>query len=203
MTQYTTALTGARTCRALGGALALALISAAAQATPTPPVELDNPSIEQQLQNLDLMLRGSNQKQEEIRKQAIRSSMQLGAFLCAQIQRDDAVLTQLDTRYNESCALADAAQSCEAQAAELGEYRQRFEDLGHYYASNLVEAVSLYGQTAIEKQIPVMILLVENNQRLVPLTLHFAVHLANQQMYFNSYHTITTNQWLAHCQAPR
>lgn len=215
MTKNTTWPTGVRTGFAQCSVLALACVSAASFATPAAPapapaptappepVELDNPSIKEQLQNLDLILRASNQKQEEIRKQAIRSNMQLGAFLCAQIQRDDAVLTQLDTFYNDSCTEPNAPQACEAQAAELSEYRQRFADLGHYYASNLVEAVSLYGQTAIEQQIPAMSLLIENNQRLAPLALDFAAHLANQQLYFDTYNTIDTHQWLARCQAPR
>lgn len=163
---------------------------------------VEDKALKEQLKDIENQLRASNQQQEEARNQAIRASLNLGAFLCTKMLDDGQYLEFLENNYSMSCMNEEPASTCPARKAKLIEQQERLEKLGNYYASSLIDAANLYGQPAIKAQVPVMNELIERNKRLKELKPYLDTHWENQQLYFNT-QQIKTNQWLNNCKAVR
>lgn len=161
---------------------------------------VDDQILKDQLKNLENQLRASNQQQEEARDQAIRASLNLGAFLCTKMLDDGKYLDFLQHNYSLNCAAEGDDPSCPMRKEKLEEQQDRLHKLSRYYASSLVDAGMLYGQPLLAKQVPVMKEIVASNKQLKELAPYLNAHWNNQQSFLKN-QKINTNAWLDTCKA--
>lgn len=159
---------------------------------------VEDKALKAKLKTLENQLRASNQQQEEARDQAIRASLNLGAFLCTKMLDDGRYLDFLQHNYELNCTAELQDSSCDMRKAKLMEQEDRLHKLSRYYASSLVESASLYGEKAISSQIPVMQELIGRNRQLKELAPYLATHWKNQQQYLQQ-QKIDTKKWLDSC----
>lgn len=162
--------------------------------------KVEDKKLKEQLKELENALRASNQKQEEARDQAIRSSLNLGAFLCTKLLDDGKNLDFLRRNYEMTCKGENAigGDSCKPRQAKLAEQENRVSKLGTYYASHLVESSSLYGEALLEKQMPLLQDLLSKNPQLRELEPYLKTHWANSKIYFK-HKKVDANGWLNTC----
>lgn len=163
---------------------------------------IEDKVLKDKLKNVESQLRASNQQQEEARNQAIRASLNLGAFLCTKMLDDGQFFDFLEKNYALVCEGEESSDTCIKRKAKLDEQQERLSKLSRYYASSLIDAATLYGQSAIKQQVPVMNELIERNKQLNELKPYLAQHWENQQFFFNK-QQINTNQWLNNCKTVR
>lgn len=162
--------------------------------------KVEDKKLKEQLKELEKELRASNQKQEEARDQAIRSSLSLGAFLCTKLLDDGKNLEFLQRNYEMTCKGANATggESCKPRQAKLTEQENRVSKLGTYYASHLVDSSSLYGEALLEKQVPLLQNLLSKNPQLHELEPYLKTHWVNSKTYFKN-KKVDANGWLNTC----
>lgn len=156
--------------------------------------------LKEQLKNLENQLRASNQQQEEARDQAIRASLNLGAFLCTKMLDDGRYLDFLQKNYNLNCSGAEKDPSCPMRLSKLDEQKDRLHKLSRYYASSLVESATLYGEPLLAKQVPVIGEIIGRNKQLQELKPYLQSHWTNQQGFLKT-QKIDTEAWLQRCKA--
>ncbi|WP_414705808.1 SUMF1/EgtB/PvdO family nonheme iron enzyme [Pseudomonas sp.] len=161
---------------------------------------VDDKALKEKLQALESQLRAANQQQEENRDQAIRASLNLGAFLCTKMLDDGQYLDFMQQNYTVTCEGSDKDSTCDKRKAKLDEQQIRVHKLGLYYASSLVESASLYGQPLLEKQVPVMDEIMDRNKQLQSLKPYLKTHWANQKVFLQK-QKIDADAWLAACKA--
>lgn len=153
-----------------------------------------------QLKTVENQLRASNQQQQEARDQAIRASLNLGAFLCTKMLDDGQYLDFLQKNYAANCKAGEEDPTCGMRKSKLDEQSARLHKLSRYYASSLVESGSLYGKSLLEAQVPVLEGVLTTNNNLKELTPYLRAHWANQVSFLKS-QKIDTNAWLNSCKA--
>lgn len=156
--------------------------------------------LKEKLKTVENELRASNQKQKEASDQAIRASLNLGAFLCTKMLDDGVYLDFLQKNYELNCKDEEQENSCQMRQAKLTEQDDRLHKLSRYYASSLVESASLYGEKSIASQVPVMQELIGRNSQLKELAPYLASHWQNQQQYLKN-QKINTKKWLDNCKS--
>lgn len=161
---------------------------------------VEDKELKDKLKSVENQLRASNQQQKEARDQAIRASLNLGAFLCTKMLDDGQYLDFLANNYKLNCEVDDPDSSCTMRKEKLDEQKDRLHKLSRYYASSLVDAATLYGQDSIQQQVPVMEELITRNKQLQELKPYLATHWKNQQLFLQK-QQINTNQWLENCKA--
>ncbi len=161
---------------------------------------VEDKGLKEQLKSLENQLRASNQQQEEARDQAIRASLNLGAFLCTKMLDDGIYLDFLQKNYDLNCSGDEADASCPMRADKLDEQKDRLHKLSRYYASSLVESASLYGEPHLARQVPVLQTIIASNRQLQELSPYLKSHWSNQQAFLKT-QKIDTKAWLEHCKA--
>ena len=159
---------------------------------------VEDKALKEKLQALENQLRASNQQQEETRDQAIRASLNLGAFLCTKMLDDGQYVDFLQKNYKLNCESADKDASCDMRKGKLAEQKDRLHKLSRYYASSLVESATLYGQPLLETQVPVMEEILTRNKQLQDLKPYLRTHWANQKAFLQK-QKIGTEAWLTSC----
>ena len=159
--------------------------------------DINDSKLKSKLKELESQLRASNQKQQEERGQSIRASLNLGAFLCTKLQDDGQFLEFLNNNYKLLCS-NKKDQTCEARRQKLDEQQDRLHQITSYYSSSLVDAASLYGETAIEKEVSVFNQIITINKKLSPLKPFLATHWNNQKSFLHD-GKININRWLENC----
>jgi hypothetical protein len=159
---------------------------------------VEDKALKEKLQALENKLRASNQQQEETRDQAIRASLNLGAFLCTKMLDDGQYVDFLQKNYKLNCESADKDASCDMRKGKLDEQKDRLHKLSRYYASSLVESATLYGQPLLETQVPVMEEIITRNKQLQDLKPYLRTHWANQKAFLQK-QKIDTEAWLNSC----
>jgi hypothetical protein len=159
---------------------------------------VEDKALKEKLQALESQLRASNQQQEETRDQAIRASLNLGAFLCTKMLDDGQYVDFLQKNYKLNCEGADKDASCDMRKGKLEEQKDRLHKLSRYYASSLVESATLYGQPLLETQVPVMEEIISRNKQLQDLKPYLRTHWANQKAFLQK-QKIDTEAWLTSC----
>ncbi len=117
---------------------------------------VEDEALKNQLKTVENQLRASNQQQQEARDQAIRASLNLGAFLCTKMLDDGQYLDFLQKNYASNCKAGEEDPTCGVRKVKLEEQQERLHKLSRYYASSLVESGSLYGKDLLEAQAPVL-----------------------------------------------
>ena len=159
---------------------------------------VEDKALKDKLKALENQLRASNQQQEETRDQAIRASLNLGAFLCTKMLDDGQYVDFLQKNYKLNCEGADKDASCDMRKGKLEEQKDRLHKLSRYYASSLVESATLYGQPLLETQVPVMEEIITRNKQLQDLKPYLRTHWANQKAFLQK-QKIDTEAWLTSC----
>jgi len=159
---------------------------------------VEDKALKEKLQALENQLRASNQQQEETRDQAIRASLNLGAFLCTKMLDDGQYVDFLQKNYKLNCEGTDKDASCDMRKTKLDEQKDRLHKLSRYYASSLVESATLYGQPLLEPQVPVMEEIISRNKQLQDLKPYLRTHWANQKAFLQK-QKIDTQAWLNSC----
>jgi hypothetical protein len=119
---------------------------------------VEDAALKQQLEKLRGDLRANTQARDEQRDQAIRSELQLGAFLCTKLKDDGLFLDTLDGNYSRSCGEGseEPASRCEARKQQLQGHRQVLDFMLNYYADTVVSAALNYTLITVEPQVDVV-----------------------------------------------
>lgn len=169
-----------------------------AQALGTLASTVEDEALKEKLKALENQLRASNQQQEESRDQAIRASLNLGAFLCTKMLDDGKYLDFLQKNYDLNCAAAEQDASCPMRKGKLDEQKDRLHKLSRYYASSLVDASTLYGEPLLARQVPILGEIIARNEQLKELKPYLQTHWVNQQAFLKT-QKIDTDAWLNRC----
>lgn len=161
---------------------------------------IEDEVLKEKLKMLENQLRASNQQQEETRDQAIRASLNLGAFLCTKMLDDGKYLDFLQKNYELNCTATDQDTSCPMRKGKLDEQHDRIHKLSRYYASSLVDSATLYGEQLLARQIPIMGEIIARNEQLKELKPYLQTHWVNQQAFLKT-QKIDTDAWLSGCKA--
>ena len=161
---------------------------------------VEDDALQEQLQSLERQLRASNQRQEEARNQAIRASLNLGAFLCTKLEDDGVFFDFLADNYRLNCEGDNPDASCAMREARLTEQEQRLQGLSRYYASSLVESATLYGSEPIAHQVEVFGEILSRNPQLSGLSPYLQTYWQHQRQYLED-QRITAEAWLESCKA--
>ncbi|MGB5956970.1 formylglycine-generating enzyme family protein [Pseudomonas sp.] len=159
---------------------------------------VEDEALKTQLKTVENQLRASNQQQQEARDQAIRASLNLGAFLCTKMLDDGQYLDFLQKNYASNCKAGEEDPTCGVRKVKLEEQEQRLHKLSRYYASSLVESGSLYGKDLIEAQVPVLDGSFKTNKNLKELSPYLQTHWANQVSFLKT-QKIDATAWLNKC----
>ncbi|MFK3816285.1 formylglycine-generating enzyme family protein [Pseudomonas sp. NPDC089407] len=159
---------------------------------------VEDQALKTQLKTVEGQLRASNQQQQEARDQAIRASLNLGAFLCTKMLDDGQYLDFLQKNYASNCKAGEEDPTCGVRKVKLEEQEQRLHKLSRYYASSLVESGSLYGKDLIEAQVPVLDGSLKANKNLKELSPYLQTHWANQVSFLKT-QKIDATTWLNTC----
>ena len=162
--------------------------------------KVDDQGLKDQLKTVENQLRASNQQQQEARDQAIRASLNLGAFLCTKMLDDGQYLDFLQKNYASNCKAGEEDPTCGMRKTKLEEQSTRLHKLSRYYASSLVESGSLYGKPLLEAQVPVLEGTLKANKNLKELMPYLRTHWANQAEFLKT-QKIDTAAWLNSCKA--
>lgn len=161
---------------------------------------IEDNALQEQLQSLERQLRASNQRQEEARNQAIRASLNLGAFLCTKLEDDGVFFDFLTDNYRLNCEVDNPDTSCAMRETRLTEQEQRLQGLSRYYASSLVESATLYGKEPLAQQVEVFAEILSRNAQLSELGPYLQTYWLHQRQYLEN-QRITTEAWLESCKA--
>jgi len=113
--------------------------------------------LKKELEKLRAELRANGQLRDEQRDQAIRTSLQLGAFLCTKMKDDGEFLDRLNQLYSKTCA-ADSQldANCSRRQEQLGQHQKALDFISSYYADTLVDMGTTYNKSLIDPQIAVV-----------------------------------------------
>lgn len=162
--------------------------------------KVEDRALKEQLKDLEGKLRASNQKQEEARDQAIRASLNLGAFLCTKLRDDGRYVQFVQKTYDDLCAATPEAGECKKSRENIEKRRYELGEATQYYASSLVDAATLYGKDNIARQVPVISSTFEQNEKLKGLAPYLKIYWGHQQAYLKSW-KVDREGWLAACVA--
>ena len=143
------------------------------------------------------LLRAANQERDEQRASAIRSALQLGAFLCTNV-------SDLHAKVETDTVALNALNGVEGLEGLLKEAEITFEEsekardfVLQYYADNLVSTASTYPKSSIEEQLKQTHALVNRNQK-ANLTQYVDQYWSHLKQYYSD-NKVTRNNWLQEC----
>jgi formylglycine-generating enzyme required for sulfatase activity len=157
--------------------------------------------LKQQLEKLRSDLRAHTQARDEQRDQAIRSELQLGAFLCTKIKDDGLFLDTLEGNFSQSCGVnsTQPKERCEKRTKQIEAHRNVLNFVLNYYADTVVSGALNYKPNDIKSQVTV----VEQQmsaRRKNNLREYLNTHWNNLKGYINS-GKVERSQWLINCKS--
>lgn len=161
---------------------------------------VDDTKLKQQLEKLRSELRANIQVRDEQRDRAIRSSLQLGAFLCTKLKDDGLFYDHLTRFYKLDCDKPDAdATICTKRKDQLDNHKNTLDFILNYYADTVVDAGLNYDPQLIAPQLEVTSqeLTARGKNNLVTFLEHHWSHL---KQYFQS-GKVARQQWLDTCKS--
>ena len=119
--------------------------------------KVQDDGLKKELEKLRAELRANGQLRDEQRDQAIRTSLQLGAFLCTKMKDDGEFLDRLNQLYSKTCA-ADSQldANCSRRQEQLCQHQKALDFISSYYADTLVDMGTTYNKSLIDPQIGVV-----------------------------------------------
>lgn len=161
---------------------------------------MQDDAVKKQLEKLNNDLRANIQARDEQRDQAIRSSLQLGAFLCTKLKDDGAFHDRLAGLYKSNCEDNSApSTTCPNRKQQMDDQKKALDFILNYYADTLVDTSMTYNEKLVQPQISV------TGQQLSArgknnLRAYLDTHWKNLQGYLNT-GKIARQQWLDACKS--
>lgn len=157
--------------------------------------------LKKQLEKLRNDLRANTQARDEQRDQAIRSELQLGAFLCTKLKDDGLFLDTLEGNFERSCGAnsEEPAARCEARKEQLEGHRKVLDFMLNYYADTVVSAGLNYTAATIEPQVDVVAQQMAARSK-SNLRDYLNNHWKNLSAYMKN-GKVTRSQWLDSCKS--
>ncbi|WP_373818517.1 formylglycine-generating enzyme family protein [Glaesserella sp.] len=156
---------------------------------------VENQELKNKLKELEDALRASNQQKDEQRDHAIRSALQLGAFLCTDIQN---IHNQfLDNKDRQEYACTAKLESCDSwtERTQLSQAERDF--VLKYYADSVVETANTYNKENVEKQVAHTIDKLKNQQK-NNVDKYINLYWNHLSTYYNN-GKVERNNWLNAC----
>jgi hypothetical protein len=117
--------------------------------------QTDDDAVQNELNAVRDRLRSANQVAQEQRERAMRSSLQLGAFLCTQLNQMGRHVERGRAFIAHSCKAENplsTEQTCQQMSASLAQSEKALDVVLGLYSDSIVELGSIYAQTALEAQ---------------------------------------------------
>jgi hypothetical protein len=158
-------------------------------------------ALKQQLEKLRGDLRANTQARDEQRDQAIRSELQLGAFLCTKLKDDGMFLDTLEGNYKRSCGAGedDSMSRCDARKEQLEGHRKVLDFMLNYYADTVVSGALNYTPATVEPQVSVVAQQMAARSK-SNLRSYLDTHWKNLNGYMKS-GKVARSQWLESCKS--
>lgn len=119
--------------------------------------KVQDEGVKKELESLRNELRANSQLRDEQRDQAIRTSLQLGAFLCTKMKDDGEFLDRLNQLYSKTCAAGSQLDAnCSRRQEQLDQHKKALEFITSYYADTLVDMGTTYNKSLIDPQMTVV-----------------------------------------------
>lgn len=163
---------------------------------------VENKDLKEQLKKLEDSLRASNQAKDEQRDHAIRSALQLGAFLCTDVSDLNKTYENNKNIYDKLCSNKETAMdSCPNLKEKTDESLNVRDFVLKYYADTLVETASTYAQNTVKNQVQAVLdkLKNQNKSNLNQYVDLYWKHLASY--YKNG--KVERENWLKACNSVR
>ncbi len=120
--------------------------------------QVQDEGVKKQLEKLRAEMRANSQLRDEQRDQAIRSSLQLGAFLCTKLKDDGMFYDRLAGLYEKSCkAGSELDANCGRRQEQLNEHQKALDFIVSYYADTVVDNGTTYNLEQVKPQVSVVI----------------------------------------------
>ena len=164
--------------------------------------EAENEKVRQELNQVRDQLRAANQLQREQRERAMRSSLQLGGFLCAQIGQLAREIERREAFVKMSCDPANprsSEQTCVNIQGVIAQTEVSLTTIVGLYSDTIVELGSIYpAQELVEQaRIASQSLKTRKGVRLEPFA---EVYVTDLTGYIQN-RKVQRQQWLEHCRA--
>lgn len=157
-------------------------------------------TVKKQLEKLQGELRANIQARDEQRDQAIRSALQLGAFLCTKLKDDGNFYEFLSKHYTKNCdGAAAASDNCKTRKEKLDEHKKVLDFMLNYYADTVVDAGLIYDKAQVEPQVSVTAQQMTARGK-SNLRNYLDTHWANLQAYLKT-GKVARQQWLDSCKS--
>lgn len=156
-------------------------------------------ALKQQLEKLRGDLRANAQARDEQRDQAIRSELQLGAFLCTKLKDDGLFLDTLEGNFQRACAGDEQQANCELRKKQLDGHRQVLDFILNYYADTVVGGALNYTAALIEPQVGVVAQQMSARSK-SNLRAYLDIHWKHLGGYMKN-GKVARSQWLQSCKS--
>ncbi len=113
----------------------------------------ENEEMKKQLKNLEKQILASNQAKDEQRDAAVAGTLELGAFLCANLTDLSQTNEARQARYSALCEnTEDKLENCAEFEASAKSSQEALDFVTKYYADVIVSTKQLYDQKVVEAQ---------------------------------------------------
>ncbi len=156
--------------------------------------------LKQQLEKLRLDIRINTQTRDEQRDQAIRSFLQLGAFMCTKLKDASEFYEVKKGFYNTMCNSDPEfvnKELCPIRLKELNSAKKTLDFVADYYADTLVDNSITYNREVIEPQVSVVKQLMDSRGK-TNLNDYLNVYWSQLQDYWKT-KKISRSEWLFQC----
>lgn len=160
--------------------------------------KLEDEKVKKELEALRTELRANAQARDEQRDEAVRSSLELGAFLCTKLKDDGEFYARLEGIYTKSCAKTPDDDTCTKRKAQLDEHKKVLDFMVGYYADTLVGNALNYRFSEIDPQITVLKQQMEARAK-SNLNSYLNTYWLHLQQYWKD-GKVGKDAWLAACQ---
>ncbi|EJD6399574.1 MULTISPECIES: formylglycine-generating enzyme family protein [Providencia] len=159
--------------------------------------KVQDEAIKQKLTQLKDELKANAQLRDEQRDQAIRTSLQLGAFLCTKLKDDGEFYDRLADLYEKNCAANAAEGTCEKRKSQLEEHKKALDFVVNYYADTLVDMATTYDASLVKSQVNVVKQMMEARGK-SNLQTYLSAYVSNLDGYWKN-GKVSRNEWLDTC----
>nr|WP_321440635.1 SUMF1/EgtB/PvdO family nonheme iron enzyme [uncultured Hyphomonas sp.] len=153
----------------------------------------------QRLADVRNVLKSSMIARDEQRDRAVKSSLRLGAFLCANLYNGGNTVELLQNSYDARCATNDPAQRCDKRAEQLDAEKQALRGNLEYYSDTIVRSAMDFSPELIDQQSK--ILRREMEARDLGSIADWADIYGDQVKFFSEDGKIKRRDWLSDCMA--
>ncbi|SES84244.1 SUMF1/EgtB/PvdO family nonheme iron enzyme [Thorsellia anophelis] len=161
--------------------------------------QLEDEKAKKELEALRTELRANAQARDEQRDEAIRSSLELGAFLCTKLKDDGEFYARLEGIYAKSCEKDTADETCMKRKAQLDDHKKVLDFMVGYYADTLVSNALNYRFSEIEPQTQILKQQMQARAK-SNLNNYLETYWDHLQHYWKD-GKISKDAWLAACKA--